>query len=280
MIAVIYSGSKTAFWKLYAEDKIVAETSTQGLNPYFNEEKQIFSFLNKNTTLINNAEKIKKIYAFVAGARTKSAQHNLREILEKFFTHSKIKIKDDLYGASIAACHHKSGIVGILGSGANCAYFNGKSPQENNFGLGYILADEGSSNYLGKILLKNFLEEKIPDDLKTKLESKYSLDRPSILERIYKRPNVQSYLSSFFDFFVENRKHKFIEQIIDQGFEKFLETYIKPTRAKHQNEEIHFVGSVAGTFQDRLRLVAQKHNIDITSITKEPIHNILHYYTN
>ena len=37
-----------------------------------------------------------------------------------------------------------SGIVGILGSGANCAYFDGKKLEKNNFGLGFIFGDEGS----------------------------------------------------------------------------------------------------------------------------------------
>ena len=73
---------------------------------------------------------------------------------------SKIKVKDDLHGAAIATCHDQTGIVGILGSGSNCAYFNGIKAEKSNYGLGYILADEGSANYFGKVLLKNFLEDK------------------------------------------------------------------------------------------------------------------------
>ncbi|WP_379093289.1 hypothetical protein [Pedobacter sp. UC225_65] len=197
-----------------------------------------------------------------------------------FFINSKIKVKDDIYGASIAACYDKKGIVGILGSGANCAYFDGKKPEQNNYGLGFILGDEGSANYLGKMLLKNFLEDKLPTDLKKQFEERYNVDRPIILEKIYKKPNAQNYLSSFLDFYIDNRNHKYMEQLIDQAFERYIKTYLAPTLAQHPNEEVHFVGSVAGTFQDRLRLTAEKHNINIISITKEPIYNLLNYYSN
>ncbi|KQC02360.1 hypothetical protein [Pedobacter sp. Hv1] len=280
MIAVVYSGSKSAFWKISNEGKTIAECTMPGINPCFNDQKHILYLLNKNIVLINHAESIKKIYVFAAGASSVESQKDLAETLGQFFINSRIKVKDDLYGASIAACYDKKGIVGILGSGANCAYFDGKKPEHNNYGLGFILGDEGSANYLGRMLLKNFLEDKLPAELKKQFEERYNVDRPIILEKIYKKPNAQNYLSSFFDFYVDNRNHKYMEQLIDQAFEKYIKTYLVPTLAHHPNEEVHFVGSVAGTFQDRLRLTAEKHDINIISITKEPIYNLLDYYSN
>lgn len=280
MIAVVYSGSKSAFWKIAHNGKTIAECTMPGINPCFNEPKHILYLLSKNSALINHAEQIKRIFVFAAGASAQSKQKELANTLNLFFKNSKITVRDDLYGASIAACYNETGIVGILGSGSNCAYYDGKNPDQNNYGLGFILGDEGSANYLGKILLKKYLEDKMPDDLKLKLEEKYNVDRPIVLERVYKKPNVQQYLSSFLDFYIENRTHKFIVQLIDQAFENYFKIYLLPTIEQHPNEEIHFVGTVAGNFQDRLRSVAQKHDITIISITKEPIYNLLNYYSN
>jgi N-acetylglucosamine kinase-like BadF-type ATPase len=280
MIAVVYSGSKSAFWKISNEGKTVAECTIPGINPTLNDHKHILYLLNKNIVLINHAESIKKIFVFAAGASSAPLQESLANTLNVFFKNAKIKVQDDIYGASIAACFNQTGIVGILGSGANCAYYDGKKPEKNNFGLGFILGDEGSSAYLGKMLLKNYLEGKLPDDLNKQLEYKHNVDRPIILERIYKKPQAQNYLSSFLDFFIENRSHKFIEQLIDQAFEKYIQTYLAPTINQHPDEEVHFVGIVAGTFQDRLRAMASKNNINIITITKEPIYNLLNYYSN
>jgi N-acetylglucosamine kinase-like BadF-type ATPase len=280
MIAVVYSGSKSAFWKISNEGKTIAECTIHGINPCLNDSKQILFSLNKNNILINYAESLKRIYVFAAGAASVALQNSLAETLGTFFKNAKIKVKDDVYGASIAACYDKKGIVGILGSGANCAYYDGKKPEKNNYGLGFILGDEGSANHLGRLLLKNYLEDKLPADLRKQLEEKYNLDRAIILERVYKKPNAQNYLSSFFDFYVENRNHKYIIQLVDQAFEKYLNIYMTPTLAQHPKEEVHFVGTVAGTFQDRLRLAAEKKDIKIITITKEPIYNLLNYYSN
>lgn len=280
MIAVVYSGSKTAFWKIARDGKTIAECTMPGINPCFNDQKSILQFLNKKATLINHAESIKKIYVFAAGASSAARRNELAETLGMFFKYSKIMVKDDLYGAAVSACYNNSGIVGILGSGANCAYFDGKTPEKNNFGLGFILGDEGSANYLGKTLLTSFIQSKLPADLHQKFESKYGLDRTQILEKVYKRPLPQQFLSSFFDFFLENRDHKFILDLVYQAFESYLNTYMLPTIKLHPGKQIHFVGIVAGNFQDQLRETAKKHGFEITSITKEPIYNLLNYYSN
>lgn len=280
MIAVVYSGSKTAFWKIARDGKTIAECSMPGINPCFNDQKTILQYLNKKATLINHAESIKKIYVFAAGASSDERRDELAKTLGIFFRYSKISVKDDLYGAALSACFNSSGIVGILGSGANCAYFDGKKPEKNNYGLGYVFGDEGSANYLGKVILKRFLQKKLPADLLKEFELKYNLDRPQILERIYKKPMAQQFLSSFFDFFLENREHKYLLEIIDHAFDLYFQTYLLPTIKLHPGKEIHFVGLVAGNFQDQLRATAKKHGLEITSITKEPIYNLLNYYSN
>lgn len=280
MVAVVYSGSKNSFWQISNNGQLVAKCTIASLNPNFADKNQITAMLHKTTVLINYAESIKKIHVFAAGAHTKPKQQFIKEVLFQFFINAKIKVKDDLTGAAIAACGDETGIVGVLGSGANCAFYNGKKTEFNNFGLGYILADEGSSNYLGKLLLKNYLEEKIPADLAKKITEKYSLDRPTVLEKIYKKPNVQSYLSSFFDFFIENRKNKYIQDLICGAVEKYIDIFVKPMAAKHPNQPIHIVGLVAGSFTEEIEDVAKREGLIIKSIIKEPINNLLKYYSN
>lgn len=280
MIAVVYSGTKTAIWKIAKDGKTIAECSMPGINPFFVDQKALLQQLNKKTILINHAEQIKKIYVFAAGATCTDRRNELADSLSLFFKFAKISVHDDLHGAAIAACFNKTGIVGILGSGANCAYFNGQNPEPNNFGLGFILGDEGSANYLGKIILKHFLQEKLPVELIRKFGTKYDINRSEILERVYKKSLAQQFLSSFLDFYIENREHPYIQQLIDDAFQRYINTYLLPTLKEHPDKEVHFVGIVAGTFQDRLRLVAEKNNFEITTITKEPIYNLLNYYSN
>jgi N-acetylglucosamine kinase-like BadF-type ATPase len=280
MVAVVYSGSKTAFWKITQNGQVVAHCNTTGLNPCFVDPKTILQILNKKVALVNNAENIKKIYFFAAGASSADRKEELAQTLASFFKYSKIVVENDLFGAAKAACYDQPGIVGMLGSGAHCAYFDGKKPINNNFGLGYILGDEGSSNYFGKILLKEFLSLKMPKDIETKFTLTHNLDRPQILERIYNKPQANIFLTSFFDFITQNSKHEYIRKLIDEGFEKYIETYVLPLAEKHNDRDIHIVGKVGAELEDRLRLVADRYDIKIKSIIKEPIQNLLKHYIN
>lgn len=279
MIAIIYSGSRYANWKLAVKGEVVADFKTVGINPFFNDEKFITSLLNKNNKLIHFAEKIKKIYFFGSGATSAERNQIIENAFTKFFKFSRVFVNDDLLAAAKASCEDKEGITCIIGSGSNAAYFNGKKIVENNYGLGYILGDEGSANWLGKNLLKAFLNKKMPLNLQQFFSIKYDLDRKQILDKVYKNPNQNNFLSSFSDFFIEHRNDIFIKTMLTQGFYLFFDTYLKPLLITHGNQQpVYFVGTVAANFQDYLREVAKQNNINIVTVIKEPIYNLLNYY--
>ena len=222
MIAVIYSGSRFADWKLAEKGKIVENFKTVGINPSFNDEKFITQLLNKTNLLITNAEKIKKIYFFGAGASSKDQNEIIVQAFSKFFRYSKVVVANDLKAAALATCGDEEGIVGILGSGSNAAYFDGKKIKPNNFGLGFVLADEGSANWMGRKLLKSFLDQTLPEHLSASLRRNYSLDLKQILDKVYRQPQPALYLSSFADFLLESRgkctKKNLARCRIEQGF--------------------------------------------------------------
>lgn len=279
MIAVIYSGSRFADWKLAEKGKILENFKTVGINPSFNDEKFILTLLNKNNLLIINAEKIKKIYFFGAGASSKERNEIISNAFSKFFRYSKIVVDNDLKAGAIATCGDEEGIVGILGSGSNAAFFDGKKIKQNNFGLGFVLADEGSANWLGRQLLKSFLTETMPEHLSTTLKNSYNLDAKLILDKVYRQPQPALYLSSFSDFLLENKTDTFVENLVKEGFNKYCKTYLLPLSVQNPGRPIHIVGTIAAGFEEWLREIAKKNNLNISKIVKEPIYNVLNYYS-
>ena len=280
MIAVVYSGSRHADWKLAEKGKIISEFKTPGINPFFNDESHITQFLNKNAELINNAEKINRVYFYGAGASSKERQDMVNAALGNFFRFSKIVVGHDLQAAALAACGDEKGIIGILGSGSNAAYFDSKKIAENNFGLGYILGDEGSANWFGRRLLKSYLNDLMPAEFAEKFKKKYDLDRTQILDKVYRQAQPALFLSSFIDFLMENQNDPFVKKLVTEGFDLFFKTYIIPLKKQYPNIHIHMLGTVAAGFQEYLIEVAKNNNIEISSIIKEPIYNLLKYYSN
>ncbi|ADY52389.1 hypothetical protein Pedsa_1834 [Pseudopedobacter saltans DSM 12145] len=281
MIAVVYSGSRFAHWKIADKDKEVIDIRTQGINPFFNDEKYILNLLNKNIKFIHNAEKVKKIYFFGAGATSKARNSIIHDAFSKFFRYSKIFVYHDLEAAAKATCDDNPGIVCIMGSGSNAAYFDGKKITENNYGLGYAIADEGSANWLGKILIKQYLTNTLPADFRKIFNKKYDLDKRSVLDKVYKQAHPNLFLSSFVDLLLENKSHAFVKDFVKKGFSIFMETYLVPLREQYGEQlPIHFVGTVSANFEDYLIEVAQEKKIEIKSVLKEPIYNLLNYYAN
>jgi N-acetylglucosamine kinase-like BadF-type ATPase len=281
MIAVVYSGSRYANWKLSDKGMDTIDVRTNGINPFFNDEKFILQMLNKNSKLINYAEQIKKIYFFGAGASSLERNEIIKKSLAQFFRYSKVFVSHDLEAAAKASCNDKPGIVCIVGGGSNVGFFDGKKVIENNYGLGFALGDEGSSNWLGKNLIKAYLNETLPLSVQTLLEKKYDLDRRLILDKIYKQAHPNIFFSSFTEFFSENRNDTFVKEFIKNGFRVYIDTYLIPLAKQYGGKHpVYFVGTVAANFQDYLREVAKEKKINISSVIKEPIYNLLNYYAN
>jgi len=280
MIAVVYSGSNYADWRLADKGETIVSFKTSGINPYFSDEKNILQLLNKNINLIHHAEEIKRIYFFGTGASSDELKAVIKNAFAAFFKFARISIHHDIEAAAIACCKNTPGIVCICGSGSNAAWYDGKKIKPNNYGLGYILADEGSGNWLGKQLIKGFISETLPEGIYKKFVRKHPTDRKTILEKIYRQKQPALFLSSFTDFFTENRNEDYVKRTVKAGFDKLIGTYIIPLKKQYPDANICFAGSVAANFQDYLQEVAADNGISIEYIIKEPINNLLNYYSN
>ena len=252
MIAVVYSGSNYAEWRLADKDRVIASFKTNGINPYFNDEKQIVQLLSKNINLIHHAEEIKRIYFFGAGSFSVELKNTVHNALSAFFKFGKVTVEHDITAAAIACCKNSPGIISIIGSGSNAAWYDGKKVKPNNYGLGYILADEGSGNWLGRQLLKGYMNEKLPEKLHKKFVQRYDLDRKTLLEKVYRQKQPALFLSSFTEFYIDNREDEYLNAIIKNGFDKLIKTYLLPLHDEHPEALLYFAGSVAAGFQNHL----------------------------
>jgi len=278
MIAVVYSGSNHADWRLADKNRTIASFKTNGINPYFDDEKRILQLLNKNINLIHHAEEIKQVYFFGAGASSPERKKIVMNAFSSFFKFGKISVEHDIVAAAIACCRNTPGIISICGSGSNAAWYDGKKIKPNNYGLGYILADEGSGNWLGKQLLKGYMSETLPENIKRKFVQRYDFERKTLLEKVYRQHHPALFLSSFTEFFIDNKEDSYIKETVKSGFNKLINTYLLPLHDQHPDALLYFAGTVAAGFQNQLQEAAAEANLKVATIIKEPINNLLTYY--
>ena len=185
MILIADSGASKTHWRLIDGDRI-QQLETLGLHPRFNSEKKIDSQLNEVYKTFNYP--IHELYFYGAGCAENSNKKQLLENqLNKHFSKAKVYIYSDLLAAAHACLAKKSGLIGILGTGANTAYYDGEALHQKVPSLGYVLGDEGSGAYLGKLLLSSLFRGDLPKNLSKKL----CLKKEEVLEKIHnsEQPN-------------------------------------------------------------------------------------------
>jgi len=279
MLLIADSGSTKCHWALLLPDGNVQRFETMGFNPFFHDADKIATEIQQNDGLNSIANGVTKIAYYGASVSSPERAEIVRNALSRVFTHASFSIDHDMIGSAHATCGTSPGIACIIGTGSNSCYFDGKNISEKVPALGFILGDEGSGTWLGKILLRDFLYHDLPPELEADFISTYQIGKEDIFKSIYSQTGVNVYLASFAKFFGKNRQHDWVQKAVKDGFRTFNRTHV----CKFDNYEslpVHYVGSIAFHFKEELAAVGKEMNLQIGNITNEPILGLVNYYKN
>ncbi|MBC3540488.1 BadF/BadG/BcrA/BcrD ATPase family protein [Rufibacter sediminis] len=277
MILIADSGSTKTAWRLLDSQGEVAQAQTEGINPYYQNTPEIAQTLKDSLLEQLGGQTPQEIYFYGAGCSAKDKQEVVALALKELFPHSQVHVHHDLEAAAHALCGDKEGIACILGTGSNSCLYDGEKIVQNVPNLGFILGDEGSGGYMGKLLVQAFLNQELPADLHDSFMARYNTNRDEIIDQVYRKPYPNRYMASYSRFLFDQQQHPFIYQMICQCFKDFFEkTVIK--YPGYQQKETHFVGSIAFHFADMLRTVAKEYHITVGQILDSPIAGLSLYH--
>lgn len=280
MILIADGGSTKADWiAINSDKKEEFRVRTLGLNPAVVEEEELNNRIINMFQLINIKEEVSEIHFYGAGCGTPKPAEILENVLQAIFINAKIVVAEDMLAAVYAASGKEPALVCILGTGSNSCYFDGKNVQMNTASLGYILMDEASGNYFGKLLIREYYYNKMPKAIAEKFNEEFNLDADYIKKNLYRTPNPNMYLASFAKFMFEFKDEKYIKRIIKRGFQEFFKYRILPFE-KNVDTPLYFIGSIAYYFKEILEKVAKKNNLKVTGIIQRPIDNLVEYHRN
>jgi hypothetical protein len=137
--------------------------------------------------------------------------------------------------------------------------------------------DDGSGNFFGRKLIRDYYFHKIPQDLSIKFAKEYNLDADVIKEHLYKQPNPNTYLATFARFMIENKSHPYCKGVIDKGFQQFVNNYIMQFELATK-VPINFVGSIAYYLRDELRTVIERNDMVMGVIRQRPIEGLVEFH--
>ena len=278
MILIADSGSTKTDWILLdVNKKELFRTRSLGLNPAILLEKELLKRLNSIEKIIKVKLEITEVYFYGAGCGSPKPIAVLKAILNTVFSNAKVYVKEDMLAAVYACTSKKPAIVCILGTGSNSCYYDGNQVQNIGYSLGYSIMDEASGNYFGKILLRDYFYNRMPELLKNQFTHDYDLDIDVVKNNLYLKPNPNKYLASFSKFMYTHKNDYYIEDLIQKGFEQYFKYQVLPYN-KASGTPIYFIGSIAYYFRDILENVAKKNNLNITDVIQHPIDNLVKFH--
>ena len=281
MILIVDSGSTKTDWiAINEKGEILFQTQTLGLNPQVLTDYIIEERIVNNFDLYQNRKSVTKLYFYGAGCGTEPPRVMIKGVFQNIFKSSEILVKEDTFAAVYATAEiNKESIVCILGTGSNCSYFDGVNVIQKITSLGYILMDDGSGNYFGRQLLRDYYFNRIPELTAKKFEEDFDLEAETIKNHLYKKPNPNTYLAKFARFLIENKENKYAQKLIKKGMKLFVKRQILQF-PNAKDLPIHFTGSIAYYLRDELTQVLKKHGLKAGNIVKRPIDGLLKYHIN
>jgi hypothetical protein len=226
------------------------------------------------------ATEVEGIYFYGAGCianapATLELQRTLQEIFPQATT---IVVATDMLGAAHALCGHDKGIVCILGTGSNSAFYDGEQLAKNVPPLGYILGDEGGGANLGKTFVSNALKGLMPSEVVNLMFEECQTSYAQIIESVYRKPNANRYLASFVPFMARHRDIAEVRHCIDIAFDNFIVRNLLQYPDVEQMP-INFVGSIAAVFEQELTEALSRHSLTLGKIERSPIGGMVKYHT-
>jgi N-acetylglucosamine kinase-like BadF-type ATPase len=274
MKLIIESGSTKSNWLSYDQNSIIETKHAIGLNPYFVESKTIIDTIESLNYKLNS---FTHIYFYGAGCAQEEPKQKIKEAFSKLFINAYIEVEGDLLAAARALYAKQAGVVGILGTGSNTAFYNGNIFTDHITSLGYVLGDEGSGNHIGRSLVRSYFNKKMPNEIATHFTNEFNINAASVLNKIYKEPYPNRFLASLAIFASSNKENSFINNMLKQCFREYFENQVQTLDLKG-NRKIGFVGSIAFYFQDVIKDVAQEFDFEIEKIIKDPLEELAQFH--
>ncbi len=274
MMVLADSGSTKTAWLLLDRGEVVAEATSKGLNPHHISRNDFLQIIEQAGIADWPVNKVAQVYFYGAGINNEDARATISTWLKDIFEQAVIQADSDLLGAARALLGTQAGIAGILGTGANSGYYDGRTLVQQVPPLGYLLGDEGSGFALGRQFIKGFLREEMPGHLQQAFRNWYP-GYEKLPATIYDSPTPAAMLAAFVPFLYEHREDDYIRQLLMGELGRYfvlLETY-------PDGLPVALVGSVAWYFREEVEEASRQHNRQVMQIAQSPLPGLRRYHT-
>ena len=274
MTIIADSGStKTTWMEVESGSKIV----TEGLNPHFTSDEQFLAACNEVCQHIHHSP-LSALHFYGAGCGNHVQRERVHRLLTHGFGADNVHVETDMLGACRAVSGDKPSLVGILGTGSNACYYDGKKIEYSSVSTGYILGDEGSANYVGRRLLQDYLTGVMPRNLISRFRDAYPMTKDEFMDAVYHQPNANRFLASLARFAVEYINDDYCSSEIIVSIYDWYNYQLEFLRKLSRCDTLNLVGGFAFHIKPLIEIVAKDKGLTIKNIVANPIDGLREYH--
>ncbi|PKR80804.1 hypothetical protein CW751_08530 [Brumimicrobium salinarum] len=263
-MVVIESGGTKSTWLFKSSSGDLQKIISVGLHPREITQAKIQTI---QKIVLENHLQEQSVYFYGAGCENKTN----KQIIIDFFEKQQMVVRcveTDVLAACISHLGRDRGVVGVLGTGAVAAMYNGKKIVKQTSGLGYILGDEGSGFDIGKRLLQHYFHRKLPEVINLNIENYFNNE--SILACIYGKEGRMQ-IAGLTKVVAQFSDHSLMKDILRDAFNDFCKEALT---SLGKDYPIHFVGSVAYYFKSDLFKCLKTNGYQPGNVHIEAVHKL------
>ena len=251
---------------------------TRGINIAVNSEKEIQSVLN-DVLLGLNPLKVEEVWFYGAGIVDPLSCPALYNLLRRTFRNAeKIAMQSDLTAAAHATFGDRAGIVAIMGTGSNCAMYDGSQVEIKARSGGFILGDEGSGARLGKLFLSDFIKGNVPESISAEFQKVHpELDYAGIVRKVYREEAPSRFLASLAkDLYPMIEAGNYPDRLFRRNCEDFFDAFLPHYDTDRYS--LGIAGKMASMTEKYITEAAAARSIRLEKIIQSPIAELVKYH--
>lgn len=275
-ILIADGGGSSIDWRFIDGEGNISQYKSKGWNATTDRSAVLLDIL-KQDILSQEIIQADEIYYYGAGCATVVNQEKTAAVFATAFPKATAFIASDILGAARALCGDHPGLVAILGTGSNLCVYDGQQISIQSPSLGYLLGDEGSGAYLGKLLIQDFCYGKMPEDLANRFQRKFRMNSDELIQSVYSQEFPNTYLASFTHFIQKFIDSNYCTSLLLRAFRDFASQHVVPNKPAEEGF-VYATGSIAFHFSRHLEAALEENGLHLRKVVQSPIAALALYH--
>lgn len=261
-------------WVLVDGHTVVERAFTSGMNPYFQTRREISHCIRLELPDSFFRRRWDHVHFYGAGCASDKSKIMSSSLVAQFKT--PVTVESDMLGAARGLLVREPGIACILGTGSNSCCYDGNEIVKNVRALGFILGDEGSNAYMGKLFIADAIKGLAPDDLSAAFFEQFAVTPNSLIDELFSTPMPSRELARYSRFLSQHLDNPYVYQLVYSSLKRFFARDI--AAYDFRNLPLCFVGSTCVIYRDVLERVASDFGATISKAVRSSIPGLIEYH--